>query len=110
MSRPLRLWPKARRDIVSAVRWYESERIGLGVDFLADIDVLLHRICDTPMHYAIVTGATRRALMIRFPYALYFRVGAHTVDVIGVLHTSRDPQRWRVRENADHYVPDRLAA
>jgi plasmid stabilization system protein ParE len=110
MSRHLRLRPKARRDIVSAARWYESERVGLGAAFLDDIDVALHRICDTPLHYAVVAGAARRALMIRFPYAIYFRAGAHAVDVIGVLHTSRDPQRWQVREPVEHYAPARLAA
>jgi hypothetical protein len=49
-------------------------------------------------------------LMTRFPYTIYFRAGAHAVDVVGVLHTSRDPQRWQVREPVEHYAPDRLAA
>lgn len=62
------------------------------------------------MHYAVVIGTTRRALMTRFPYAIYFRASAHTVDVIGVLHTSRDPRRWQVREPAERYVPGCLAA
>ncbi|MCK6371410.1 MAG: hypothetical protein L6Q83_08830 [Gammaproteobacteria bacterium] len=48
--------------------------------------------------------------MTRFPYAIYFRASAHTVDVIGVLHTSRDPRRWQVREPAERYVPGCLAA
>ncbi len=110
MQRRLRLRPKARRDILAAIRWYESERVGLGPEFLADIDVVFHRICDTPAHYAVVVEATRRALMIRFPYAIYFRAGTSTIDVIGVLHTSRDPRRWRAREPEEHYAQDRLAA
>jgi plasmid stabilization system protein ParE len=39
----------------------------------------------------------RRALIHRFPYALYFTLAADRIEVVAVLHTRRDPTTWRRR-------------
>jgi plasmid stabilization system protein ParE len=39
----------------------------------------------------------RRALLRRFPYAVYFAVDGDVVVVIAVLHASRDPAEWQRR-------------
>src|SRR6266545_671474 len=33
----------------------------------------------------------------RFPYVIFYEYTAATVTVYGVLHTSRDPDKWRQR-------------
>jgi plasmid stabilization system protein ParE len=40
---------------------------------------------------------TRRALLKRFPYAVYFAVDNEIIVVLAVFHTSRDPESWRRR-------------
>jgi hypothetical protein len=39
----------------------------------------------------------RRALLGRFPYAVYYRLDSDIIDVIACLHTRRSPSRWRTR-------------
>ena len=42
-------------------------------------------------------GETRRALVRRFPYAIYFRPVSDEVVVLAVMHGRRLPRRWRSR-------------
>jgi len=37
----------------------------------------------------------RRALLRRFPYAVFFEVVGTEVIVYGILHCARDPKAWR---------------
>jgi plasmid stabilization system protein ParE len=39
----------------------------------------------------------RRTKLHRFPYVVYYRTLADLIEVIGVLHGSRDPQIWQDR-------------
>ena len=50
-----------------------------------------------PEMYTIVHENYRRGLVRRFPYAVFYEYVASTVTVYGVLHTSRNPDRWRQR-------------
>jgi plasmid stabilization system protein ParE len=39
----------------------------------------------------------RRSLIRRFPYAVFYERVETTVTIHAVLHTSRDPNKWRQR-------------
>ncbi|MCE9595197.1 MAG: hypothetical protein K8S98_13505 [Planctomycetes bacterium] len=44
----------------------------------------------------MVHGSFRRALLARFPYAVYFVVTARGVWIVAVQHLARDPRSvWR---------------
>lgn len=38
-----------------------------------------------------------RALVHRFPYAIFYRQAAEAIQVIAVTHQARDPRIWRRR-------------
>jgi plasmid stabilization system protein ParE len=88
---------EAELDISEAYIWYESRRIGLGEEFLSSVDACVERIRRQPALYAFVHETYRRALVRRFPYAIFFEYGEPTVTVYAVFHTSRDPEKWRQR-------------
>jgi plasmid stabilization system protein ParE len=50
-----------------------------------------------PERFPVVRGTCRRALLRRFPYAVYFVPTAEVIQVIACLHASRNPQRWQQR-------------
>ena len=50
-----------------------------------------------PEMHAKVHVEYRRALVRRFPYAVFYEYAEGTVTLYGVLHTSRDPNKWRQR-------------
>lgn len=89
--------PAAAADIDEAFLWYENQRPGLGHDFLAAADTLIDTIAEHPLRYPVVRRNTRRALLRRFPYAMYFRIYDEVVVVVACMHGRRNPRRWQGR-------------
>jgi plasmid stabilization system protein ParE len=50
--------------------------------------------------YPVVHRDTRRALMRRFPFGIYFRVEQSQMMLVAVIHGSRHPYRWQGRTRA----------
>jgi plasmid stabilization system protein ParE len=89
------------QDLAAAYGWYEGQRAGLGEDFLAEIEESLDTIERFPEMFAQVHGEVRRAMVSRFPYAVFYRIEREQVVVLTVLHAARDPRLWpRSRKGA----------
>ncbi len=97
MSLPIVLRPEAQTDLLEARDWYEQQRPGLGEAFLERVDQMFSRIRDMPELYAGVLRDVRRGKLRKFPYVVYYRVLADRIEVIGLLHGSRDPKVWQDR-------------
>jgi plasmid stabilization system protein ParE len=97
MNRIVRLREEADRDLAAAASWYEQQREGLGHDFLDEALSAFRLIADQPLTYPVVHRDTRRALMTRFPFGIYFRVEQSQIVVLAVVHGSRHPRRWQGR-------------
>ena len=87
----------AEADIADAGLWYEERAAGLGTDFLRTVDVTLAEIQSMPKRFPRVHGDCRRALLRRFPSAIYFVPGAEMIQVVVCMHVRRDPRRWEER-------------
>ncbi|MCH8044498.1 MAG: type II toxin-antitoxin system RelE/ParE family toxin [Planctomycetes bacterium] len=97
MAADLIIAPEAEFDISDAYGWYEELQSGLGEEFLSCIDACIQRIRRTPEMHAKVHEEYRRALVRRFPYAVFYEHTDTTVTVYCVFHTSREPEKWRKR-------------
>jgi len=93
----VRLRPEAEHDLADAAVWYEEQRQGLGVDLLDEVMAMFSMLAESPMLYPVVHRNTRRAIMHRFPFGIYYRIEGNTVLVIAVMHASRNPYRWKNR-------------
>ena len=71
---PVIIRPAAAAEIDEAYLWYESQRTGLGEEFLAEVNGTLERIREMPELFAVLRRDTRRAMLIRFPYSLTGRL------------------------------------
>jgi plasmid stabilization system protein ParE len=69
----------------------------LGEEFINAISELLNQIQTSPEHFAVCFRNVRRAKTRRFPYIIYFRLLDDRIEVIAVLHASRDPRLWQRR-------------
>jgi plasmid stabilization system protein ParE len=80
----LKVPPAAREEIRAAMRWYESRRPALGVEFIAIIDEALRHLAEDPETAPVwrADRPYRRWLVRRFPYAVFFELG-ETVSVVG---------------------------
>lgn len=88
---------EVRDELNEAYDWYEARQPGLGDDFLECIDELLNQICRMPELYSVVHRDIRRAVLRRFPYAIYYRIVSSRIIVIAVFHGRRHPKDWRKR-------------
>ena len=71
--------------------------MGLGDDFRNALADIVERIQSMPRMYVIVVENVHRAKLRRFPYLLYYRVLENRIEVLAVLHSSRDPRLWGER-------------
>ncbi len=90
--------PAAAADIEDAYNWYESQRRGLGDEFMVAISSAVESISENPLGYPVIHRQTRRLLLSRFPYGVYFRLLDNHPIVIACMHGSRDPIRWQSRQ------------
>jgi plasmid stabilization system protein ParE len=88
---------EAGQDVDETYAWYESQRVGLGEEFLGCVDACIQGICRNPGWSPIVYGNYRRALVRRFPYCVFFDASEDQITVMAVLHTAREPHKWRQR-------------
>lgn len=97
MSFPIRFLPEAKAEFDAGSDWYEQQRVGLGVDFIARVREVLTRLAVNPSLHAAVYGDVRKAVVRQFPYVVLYREDAGEVVVIAVFHTARDPSIWQAR-------------
>jgi plasmid stabilization system protein ParE len=97
MAVELIIAPEAEDDIAEAYAWYEGRRNGLGEEFLGCVDACIQAICRTPAMHELIYENYRRALVRRFPFAVFYEFASETVTVYCVFHTSQDPDKWRIR-------------
>ena len=93
------LSPGAKADISSAVRWYQRTDLNLAFRFTLETLATRRRIEQFPYQFPIVYDTIRRALLKRFPYAMYFDLNDDEASVIAVVHQRRNHTVWMDRGN-----------
>ena len=96
VTRPV-LTPEAEADLGDAFAWYEEQVPGLGREFVLTAEEHLVRIGSNPLQYQQVYRGVRRAVMRRFPYAVFYMVEESVAVVLAVQHQARDPEHWKRR-------------
>ena len=94
MGLPVVYRRKVGRDLAGGYAWYNGQRDGLGEEFLAAVGAAFDTIERFPDIFAGVHGEVRRAIVSRFPYAVFYRVETKRVVVLAVIHAARDPKVW----------------
>jgi plasmid stabilization system protein ParE len=64
----------ASEDIVAAFEWYELQSPGLGAQFVEAVDDALAPLTDFPESCEVSYRRTRRCLVKRFPYEVFYGV------------------------------------
>lgn len=97
MSRPVIFRSAAQADIADAYRWYEARQPHLGAAFMDEIGKLEQLIRTNPELFEVIRGDVRRAILHRFPYAVFYVVRPEWISVVAVLHHARHPRAWQRR-------------
>jgi plasmid stabilization system protein ParE len=89
--------PAAVQEVENAQAWYEERSLLAASAFLRELAIAVQRIRETPDRYPAAQGGTRRILLDRFPFTIYYRVHPDTLNIVAVAHQKRRPGYWSVR-------------
>ena len=93
----VRFRTEAAADVLLAREWYDARSPGLGDSFVGSLQQIVDLVSELPEAFPEIAVGLRRALLSRFPYALYYRLDGSVLEVIACLHTRQSPGRWRSR-------------
>src|SRR5260370_9526 len=97
MKRRISVRPEAQIEIKETAVWYESRLRGLGTRFRDELRATLSHTAENPLRFPSIGQDIRRALLHRFPYALYFIVKSDVVIIVAVLSQGRRSVSWQNR-------------
>lgn len=92
--------PEALQDIQDATDWYNEQLKGLGSLFQKQVKAHINSLKKSPGAYAVRYEDVRCMLVRRFPFLVHYTVNEskRAVEVLAVLHTSRNPRIWSERK------------
>jgi plasmid stabilization system protein ParE len=93
------LLPEAEQDLAESYAWYETQAPGLGEEFLRCVDACILLIRRNPKLHIIAHETYRRALVRRFPYAIFYEHEERRKRIViySVFPCAQDPEKWRGR-------------
>ena len=98
MTLPLRISEEAEAEMAEAARWYETHRVGLGMEFVEAVDYAVAEIAETPGMGSPVPGiadeTVRRRAVHRFPYHVVYVELPDRLQILAVAHDRRRPAYW----------------
>jgi len=89
--------PEVDGDTEDAFDWYESQRAGLGDEFLLAIEECLNKIQQNPFAFQKIFKEIRRALSRKFPFGVFFIVKDDMITITAIVHLARHPKSWKKR-------------
>lgn len=84
----------ARQEFRDAIDYYDSLNSRLGDKFREEVERLISLLLKFPNAWPELSLSTRRCRAKRFPYALIYRVKDDTIEIVAVMHLSREPNYW----------------
>ena len=94
----LRFLTPARRELMRAAAWYDTQSAGLGDRLLDSVRVGLRAIREFPNAHPPLDKWYRRFLLDTFPFSLVYRIEPDEIVIVAVAHAKRRPGYWRRRE------------
>ena len=87
----------AGRELLDARDHYDDLVFGLGKSFVIEIERCLNIIKSNPLAYPLIKGSIRKAVVIKFPYSILYRVEKKNIYILAVMHQKRKPKYWASR-------------
>jgi toxin ParE1/3/4 len=97
MSLPVILRPDAEADLQATHDSLEEVRPGLGKRFVARVRKTLEQIESMPELFGAIWQDVRAVRVKKFRHVVYYVVFPDRVEVLAVMHGSRDSAAWQSR-------------
>lgn len=83
--------------MIAAAQYYQNQSVGLGAEFLAEVERTVAAIVVHPKAAPKVKKEIRRRLLKRFPFGILYVATADEIVIIAVMHLRRSPGYWQER-------------
>jgi plasmid stabilization system protein ParE len=98
MSFVVKKLPLAEQDALEAAIWYEERQLGLGDEFLNEVNQAVRALSESALLHRIRFADVRRAPIPRFKfYGVYYSVHEQEVWILAIFHGRRHPRRLQQR-------------
>jgi hypothetical protein len=87
--------PDVLAQMFSVSLFYDSQKLGLGEEFEAEIRQILNTICENPLLYPINYRDVHRALAERFHHHIYYIIESKAVVVVEFRDARREPPKYQ---------------
>ena len=81
---------KAKKHIVEIFDWYEEQEDGLGSRFLKELEDSFETIRRQPLSGIVFRVKTRKVLVHKFPYKVFYTIKKRTVIIVAVFHHKKN--------------------
>ncbi|MFT5466857.1 MAG: toxin ParE1/3/4 [Verrucomicrobiales bacterium] len=92
------LHPRARLELLDAVRFYKAVDERLGLDFRLIVERAFQEIERDPYRWRVRPAGYRRVNLRRFPYFIPYVINGIEIRVLAIAHAARRPEYWASRE------------
>ncbi|MBI3119514.1 MAG: type II toxin-antitoxin system RelE/ParE family toxin [Candidatus Hydrogenedentes bacterium] len=96
---PYSFLPEAVDELREAAEFYEEQRAGLAEKFRRAVEAAIRRIQEHPLMYRQIESGCRQCRVTGFPYGLIYRLRDKKIEIMVVMHLSRNPGYWKHRIN-----------
>lgn len=93
----LEVHPDVYEELEEARAWYEEHAVGLGDEFLDEVERAIATIQRAPEAWPLYAHQARRFLVHRFPFSVVYRSDAMTLQIVAITHQHRKPGYWKSR-------------
>ncbi|OGV06465.1 MAG: hypothetical protein A2330_09690 [Ignavibacteria bacterium RIFOXYB2_FULL_36_7] len=87
----------AKEEFFQTRDFYDELIFGLCKTFVIEIERCLNIIKTNPLAFPIIKENIRKAVVIKFPYSILYRIEKGNVYILAVMHQKRKPQYWSHR-------------
>ncbi|ARV59034.1 plasmid stabilization system protein [Nostocales cyanobacterium HT-58-2] len=89
---------EARKELDTAIAYYEEQKPGLGLDLLSEVEKVLENIQQNPnLGTPHKIEGVRRYAIKRFPYLIFYVELEEVIWVVAIAHGKRKPDYWKKR-------------
>ena len=67
---------------------------GLGKTFVIELERCINVIKRNPFAYPIIKENIRKAVIIKFPYSVLYRLEKGNIYILALMHQKRKPKYW----------------
>lgn len=97
--KPVIIHREAIEELDHAISYYEEQKVGLGIDFLVEVEQALEKIQHNPnLGAPYKVKRLRRYVIQQFPFLIFYAKLEEFIWVVAIAHGKRKPDYWKNRQ------------